>query len=130
MTTDRDAAIREALEALTTPGSISHEKSGVLHYGNVPVLWPEQVDMLIPVVRRLVEKSQGPQSQVWLRTEWWGNHGCPIGAHYGDDGEMQCGACATDFLRMDIQELRARVSNLRLAAAMNKAMPAPPQETP
>lgn len=30
-----------------------------------------------------------------LRKLLWLNHGCNITALYGDDGEMQCGACAT-----------------------------------
>jgi restriction alleviation protein Lar len=55
-----------------------------------------------------------------LRREWWLNHGCPFAGVYGDDGEMQCGHCATDFKRDPLEELRARVFNLRLAAADQK----------
>lgn len=34
-----------------------------------------------------------------LRRLLWLNHGCPIGAIYADDGEMQCGMCGVDFRR-------------------------------
>jgi hypothetical protein len=49
-----------------------------------------------------------------LRYEWWSNHGCGISALYGDDGEMQCGACLLDFKRDDITKLRVHVTRKRL----------------
>jgi len=45
-----------------------------------------------------------------VRRLLWLRHGCPTAALYGDDGEMQCGACLVDFKRMsgaDISELLA-----------------------
>jgi hypothetical protein len=48
-----------------------------------------------------------------LRSEWWGNHGCCPTARYGDDGEMQCGSCLTDFKWMPIDELERKVESLR-----------------
>lgn len=41
-----------------------------------------------------------------LRREWWLNHGHDYSAMYGDDGEMQCNACAVDFKRAPLDELR------------------------
>ena len=44
-----------------------------------------------------------------LRAFFWMNHGCDIGILYGDDGELQCGACLLDFKRDDIDHLFNRV---------------------
>lgn len=52
-----------------------------------------------------------------LRVEWWLHHGCPSVALYGDDGELQCSACMTDFKRTPFAELRQVVSERRLQAA-------------
>jgi hypothetical protein len=41
----------------------------------------------------------------WRRFLWL-NHGCPPIAVYGDDGEMQCGACGIDFKRRSADEIR------------------------
>jgi len=40
-----------------------------------------------------------------LRRLLWQNHGCPVNALYGDDGEMQCHACVIDFLRMPAERI-------------------------
>jgi hypothetical protein len=40
-----------------------------------------------------------------FRIAMWLNHGHPIGALYGNDGEMQCSICALDFKRMPIEFL-------------------------
>lgn len=50
-----------------------------------------------------------------LRKEYWLNHGCEIGDLYGDDGEMQCGACHpfVDFKREDLDFLSLYVHNKR-----------------
>lgn len=42
-----------------------------------------------------------------LRQLLWLNHGCDINTLYGDDGEMQCGSCGFDFVRMSAPELEA-----------------------
>jgi len=42
---------------------------------------------------------------IWRRLVWL-RHGCL--ALYGDDGEMQCGACGLDFKRMEPGEIEAR----------------------
>lgn len=42
-----------------------------------------------------------------LRKLLWLNHGCNITALYGDDGEMQCGACAVDFKRWSMSAMLA-----------------------
>lgn len=47
-----------------------------------------------------------------LRAEWWLNHGDGSCRPYGDDGEMQC--CGLDFKTRPIQELQARVEEMRL----------------
>lgn len=48
-----------------------------------------------------------------LREELWGNHGCESIARYGDDGEMQCGQCGTDFKRWPIADVFAKVDAQR-----------------
>lgn len=40
-----------------------------------------------------------------VRAYLWLNHGCPHSALYGDDGEMQCAKCLTDFKRRGLLEL-------------------------
>ena len=40
-----------------------------------------------------------------LRYYLWLRHGCSISALYGDDGEMQCGACGIDFKRLSVAEI-------------------------
>jgi hypothetical protein len=62
-----------------------------------------------------VEQSEGIESA--LRRELWINHGCPHMALYGDDGEMQCGGCITDFKRMPIFDLIQKVADQRLTHA-------------
>ena len=57
-----------------------------------------------------------------LRMEWAFNHGCKTIAIYGDDGELQCSECFTDFKRLPISALREHVKLARLQAAQN-AMP-------
>lgn len=48
-----------------------------------------------------------------LRTEWWVNHGCAEHAQYGDDGEMQCAECLTDFKRSPLDDLAVHVGQRR-----------------
>lgn len=56
------------------------------------------------------------QTEGLLRREWWLRHGCDFIALYGDDGEMSCGSCFTDFKHMPIVELQTRVLTLRARA--------------
>ena len=51
-----------------------------------------------------------------LRTEWWLWHGCSRSTMhlYGDDGEMQCSLCRTDFKRISMDELHDRVRSGRM----------------
>ena len=46
----------------------------------------------------------------------WLNHGCPVTHLYGDDGEMQCSACAIDFKRWSAGEIATRLAERRLKA--------------
>ena len=41
---------------------------------------------------------------------WWLHHACPPEARYGDDGEMQCGACLLDFKRADLLVIQATLA--------------------
>jgi hypothetical protein len=52
--------------------------------------------------------------QATLRMEWWSNHGCDSMARYGDDGEMQCAQCKTDFKREPFDGLKEKVEQSRL----------------
>lgn len=47
--------------------------------------------------------SEAEQEIKKLKELLWLSHGC-IGL-YGDDGEMQCGACMIDFKRMNASEI-------------------------
>lgn len=55
--------------------------------------------------------SSGPDVEMELRREWWLNHGCPPGAAYGDDGEMQCHL--RDFKREPLDILHKNVIHRR-----------------
>jgi hypothetical protein len=54
-----------------------------------------------------------------LRMEWAFNHGCKPIAIYGDDGELQCSECFTDFKRLPLCDLRKHVGLARLQAAQH-----------
>lgn len=62
-------------------------------------------------------KKQIKETEYDLRAAWWHNHGCPFEAQYGDDGEMSCGGCLGDFLRMPIDQLRKHVFTQRMKRA-------------
>ena len=49
------------------------------------------------------------QDMMILRKFMWVNHGCHPCALYGDDGEMQCGACGLDFKRMSVTKLHESI---------------------
>lgn len=53
-----------------------------------------------------------------LRKVLWLNHGCDIGALYGDDGEMQCGRCIIDFLRATPEQLVSALQRRGPVAAL------------
>lgn len=58
--------------------------------------------------------TRAMEAQQLLRHEWWINHGCDgVRALYGDDGEMQCNACVTDFKRMGFEALQQKVQDTR-----------------
>lgn len=67
-------------------------------------------DMSRPLIELTPERVEG-----MLRYEWWVRHGCDSIALYGDDGEMSCGSCFTDFKRTPLGELNERVVKLRMA---------------
>ena len=60
-----------------------------------------------------------------LRELLWLYHGCPSPALYGDDGEMQCGACVIDFRRNTVETIRARWE-AKARAALTAARGEPP----
>lgn len=76
------------------------------------------------------ERGERAKLEQSLRMEWWGGHGCHVAARYGDDGEMQCGSCATDFKRMPFPDLQKHVSDLRVRAACAAAAPACANHSP
>ncbi len=47
-----------------------------------------------------------------LRQLLWFRHGCGITHLYGDDGEMQCGACLIDFKRDSPEKIKQRFVQL------------------
>jgi len=60
-------------------------------------------------------KARLAEAENKLRMEWWHNHGCLPVAMYGDDGEMQCGSCLTDFKHTEMDTLGERVEMVRAA---------------
>lgn len=64
-------------------------------------------------------KMTAEEVEINLRYEYWLNHGCECHFLYGDDGEMQCGACIpfVDFKHAPLDELRIYAYNGRLAKA-------------
>lgn len=101
----------------------------------------ESLAVMMEELRLDIEKFGGEnlryaealQSTPGVEREWekycrevlWLGHGCPPAAQYGDDGEMQCGACGMDFKRLTLDEIRERfrkTNEQRLAEAM-KAFP-------
>jgi hypothetical protein len=50
-----------------------------------------------------------------LRRRLWLNHGCTIERRnlYGDDGEMQCSECGSDFLRQSLTCIAENIDDPR-----------------
>lgn len=60
-----------------------------------------------PLLKRIVElEGELELARVML----WETHPCE--GKYGDDGELQCGACYLDFKRQPIYEIRDRENRL------------------
>jgi hypothetical protein len=75
-----------------------------------------------PEIRRLRDVLGGPfDVELELRFEWWLNHGCEFPCLYGDDGEMSCNCCMTDFKRHPLEELRGFVHERRVLRAQEQA---------
>ncbi len=55
----------------------------------------------------LVLNAQRPEERI-LRRLLWLRHGCDPRGLYGDDGEMQCHECMTDFKRMPAAMIEER----------------------
>lgn len=66
------------------------------------------------VLARPPAQALAESSDVVARKTLWLSHGCV--ALYGDDGEMQCGACLVDFTRDSWQTIGHRLAR-RIAAA-------------
>jgi hypothetical protein len=64
------------------------------------------------------------QAEAAAMRKWlWVNHGCAFAALYGDDGEMQCGACGIDFNRGPIDTIgRALAARVPLLEAVATAL--------
>lgn len=58
-----------------------------------------------------------------IRKLLWLRHGCPIGALYGDDGEMSCGACGIDFLRWSAEQIERSFAVQHLKPKLRAASP-------
>lgn len=70
--------------------------------------------------RELVEAAK---EGVILRELLALGHGCQVMALYGDDGELQCAECFTDFKRDSVSEIQRKIQrrNLERAAALKGA---------
>lgn len=95
-----------------------------------------RVDYLLAIYRcgraheraALASRPSGEDDEIELRRFLWVNHGCPVSALYGDDGEMQCNATMVhapiDFKREALPDL-VRVVVARLQAARPSGEDAP-----
>lgn len=69
----------------------------------------------------VVRDDERDKFAFWLRREWWFNHGCnEPAALYGDDGEMSCAKCNTDFKREDVYALKGKVLARRIGFAQTE----------
>lgn len=124
----RIAELERALDAATAAQYLLvHKASQRAVEEHEAALNPEDVgcaERIAQLQRRIAElesraaQPASPRSgaEMLLRHEWWLNHGCPISALYGDDGEMQCGRCLVDFGREALDKLHKHVHERRLAA--------------
>ena len=63
-----------------------------------------------------------------LRRVVWLNHGCPMPALYGDDGEMQCNICYIDFKRMSGSDIEKRLYDNMVKKMHERTSAKPPDE--
>lgn len=54
---------------------------------------------------RTAEKREAEEAVAKTREYLWVNHGCSVATLYGDDGEMSCAICRTDFKRDPVGKL-------------------------
>jgi hypothetical protein len=54
-------------------------------------------------------------TELKLRRHLWLNHGCNKGTEnlYGDDGEMQCHKCGSDFFRQSLTRIADNIDKAR-----------------
>ncbi len=85
-------------------GNSYNQSAAFYHEGIISIA---QRIVVAPLQARITELED-------LREFLWLNHGCPISALYGDDGEMQCGNVALhaplDFKKEPLIELIRRVA--------------------
>ena len=81
-----------------------------------------------PVCGTCLIKSESAARIAEWRHLLWINHGCPLAALYGDDGEMQCGNCLVDFKRWSPDRITSmwRTKRERAVHAALKALAAEP----
>lgn len=70
-------------------------------------------DKLETALSDLKEKASENKT---LRKLLWLDHGCPLSALYGDDGEMQCHKCMIDFKRTPAKDIEGRLLKRALDA--------------
>ena len=84
------------------------------------------IDELADVLDARQAPAEPPTTERELRKVLWINHGCPVTALYGDDGEMQCSACRLDFKMMPLADLCMKLIGMgRLHAGK---LPDPPAD--
>jgi len=114
---------REIAKALFTDGRGKHHYHLSLDTASA-LGWSEAA--VAGVIERGLESSNATlrrerdEAQERIRNEWAMNHGCPTGSIYGDDGELSCAACRTDFRRMPFEELEKQVFVLRSRSLDNQ----------
>jgi hypothetical protein len=84
--------------------------------------WKEVSMRLLTHIRELESQSL-PNEMVLRKLLWFSHNPDHLGILYGDDGEMQCGACFIDFKRMSAKKIeevldRRALANIQLSQSL------------
>ena len=90
-------------------------------------LTKDRADQWRKEISDIIEQHFAPPDEA-LRRVVWLNHGCPMPALYGDDGEMQCNICRIDFKRMSGSDIERLLQKRGLKKMHERASAKPPDE--
>jgi len=90
-------------------------------------LTKDRADQWRKEISDIIEQHFAPPDEA-LRRVVWLNHGCPMPALYGDDGEMQCNICYIDFKRMSGSDIEKRLYDNMVKKMHERTSAKPPDE--